>query len=128
MKNHLFNMVASINNGQLAKKAFITQRRKKICESVLNILWDEGFISGYKVSKADPNVLKIFLKYKNGTPAINLMKTLSKPSLRIYYSLKQLWKMNGSEGLLVVSTSKGLMSLNDCKKYKLGGEPLFILK
>jgi small subunit ribosomal protein S8 len=128
MKNHLFNMIASINNGQLVKKAYILQRRKKICESVLNILWDEGYISGYKISKTNPNILKIFLKYKNGKPAVNLMKALSKPSLRVYYSLKQLWKLDSSEGLLVVSTNKGLMSVNDCKKHKLGGEPLFIVK
>lgn len=73
-------MIASINNGQLVKKAYILQRRKKICESVLNILWDEGYISGYKISKTNPNILKIFLKYKNGKPAVNLMKALSKPS------------------------------------------------
>jgi|TARA_B110000261_G_scaffold164681_1_gene216176 small subunit ribosomal protein S8 len=128
MKNHLANMVASIKNGQLARKAYINQTRKKTCESVLNVLWDEGFISGYKISKTNPNILKVFLKYRNGKPAINSIKMISKPSLRIYYSLKQLWKLDSSEGLLVISTNKGLMSINDCKKYKLGGEPFLIIK
>jgi small subunit ribosomal protein S8 len=128
MKNHLANMVASIKNGQLARKAYINQTRKKTCESVLNVLWDEGFISGYKISKTNPNILKVFLKYRNGKPAINSIKMRSKPSLRIYYSLKQLWKLDSSEGLLVISTNKGLMSINDCKKYKLGGEPFLIIK
>jgi len=121
-------MVASIKNGQLAKKAYINQRRKKTCESVLNVLWDEGFISGYKTSKNNPNVLKIFLKYKRNIPAINSIKVLSKPSLRIYYSLKQLWKLDSSKGVIIVSTNKGFMSLNDCKQQKLGGEPFIIVK
>ena len=49
MKNHFANMIATIKNGQLSKKAYINQPRKKTCEFVLNILWDEGFISVYKI-------------------------------------------------------------------------------
>jgi|TARA_B110000967_G_C18901297_1_gene575455 small subunit ribosomal protein S8 len=128
MKNHLYNMIASIKNGQSAKKAYINQIRKKTCESVLNVLWDEGFISGYKTSKSNPNVLKIFLKYKSKKPVINSIKVLSKPSLRIYYSLKQLWKLDSSKGVIIISTNKGFMSLNDCKQQKLGGEPFIIVK
>jgi small subunit ribosomal protein S8 len=126
MKNHFANMIATIKNGQLSKKAYVNQTRKKTCEFVLNILWDEGFISGYKVSNS--NQLKIFLKYSNGKPAITSIKLLTKPSLKLNYSLKQLWKINSSEGLLIVSTDKGFMSINDCKKYKIGGIPVLIVK
>lgn len=119
-------MIATIKNGQLSKKAYVNQTRKKTCEFVLNILWDEGFISGYKVSNS--NQLKIFLKYSNGKPAITSIKLLTKPSLKLNYSLKQLWKINSSEGLLIVSTDKGFMSINDCKKYKIGGIPVLIVK
>jgi small subunit ribosomal protein S8 len=128
MKNHLANMIATIKNGQLAKKAYVNQTRKKTCEFVLNILWDEGYISGYKISNTSSNTLKIFLKYTNEKPAINSIKLLTKPSLRIYYSLKQLWKLSSSEGLLIMSTNKGFMSINECKKYRLGGEPFLIVK
>jgi len=121
-------MVASIKNGQLAKKAYVNQTRKKTCESVLNVLWDEGFISGYKISKTTPNILKIFLKYNGGKPVINSMKMLSKPSLKTYYSLKQIWKLDSSKGTVIISTNKGFMSLNDCKKQKLGGEPFIIVR
>jgi len=121
-------MVVSIKNAQLARKAYTYQTKKNICESVLNVLWDEGYILGYKISKSYPNHIKIFFKYKNGKPVINSIKMLSKPSLKFYYSLKQLWKLDSSKGVLIISTTKGLMSLNDCKKYNLGGEPLIIVK
>ena len=49
MKNHLWNMFATIKNGLTVKKSFVLQPKKKICESILNILWDEGFILGYKI-------------------------------------------------------------------------------
>lgn len=121
-------MIAIIKNGQQSKKAFVTIMRKKTCEYVLNILWDEGYISGYKISSINSNILKVYLKYNNENPAINNIKLLTKPSLKVYYSLKQLWKLNSSEGLLIISTNKGFMSLNDCKKYRLGGEPFLTVK
>ena len=127
MKNHLWNMFANIRNGQLVERAFILQSKKKICEAFLSILWDEGFILGYKVLKTDLNMLKIFLKYKNGKPVIHSLKVISKPGHRVYYSAKQLWKINSENSLIIVSTNKGLFSLVECKKLKLGGEPFLVI-
>jgi small subunit ribosomal protein S8 len=120
MKNYLWNMFANIKNGQLAKRSFIFQERKKICEAFLKILWDEGFILGYTV---ESNKLKIYLKYNSEQPVINSIKLISKPSRRIYYSVKQIWKIDSSKSLIIFSTNKGLKSINDCKKLKIGGEP-----
>jgi small subunit ribosomal protein S8 len=113
-------MFANIKNGQLAKRSFIFQERKKICEAFLKILWDEGFILGYTV---ESNKLKIYLKYNSEQPVINSIKLISKPSRRIYYSVKQIWKIDSSKSLIIFSTNKGLKSINDCKKLKIGGEP-----
>ena len=46
-------MFANIKNGQLAKRSYINQKRKKLCELFLNILWTEGFIVGYKIEGKD---------------------------------------------------------------------------
>ena len=129
MKHYLWNMLTNIKNGQLSKKAIVYQTRKKICESLLKILWDEGFIIGYKILKNNPTKLQIFLKYnKLGEPAINSLKFLSKPSKRFYYSSKQIWKLDSSKVFLIVSTNKGLMTIEQCKKNNTGGEPLLIIK
>ena len=128
MKNHLWNSVASIKNGLLVKKSFVKTPYKKITEMLLNVLWSEGFILGYKILDTSPKRLKIFLKYKKGKPVINSLKSLSKPSLRIYYSVKQLWKFDFNQGFLLLSTSKGFLSISECKKFNVGGEPFFILK
>ena len=118
-------MISTINNGQLAKKSFVLQSSKKLSKKILNVLWDEGFILGYKESF---HSLKIYLKYQNGSPAISLIKNLSKPSLRIYYSVKQLWKLNSNNGIIILSTNKGFLSDKECKKRNLGGEPFIIVK
>ena len=128
MKSYLWNMFTSIKNGQMAKKSTVIGPRKNICESSLKVLWDEGFITGYRVSKENDNKLEIFLKYtKNGIPAINSMKFLSKPGQRLYYSSKQIWKLDSSKTFIIFSTSRGLKSINECKKNRLGGEPLVII-
>ena len=128
MKHTFWNMIAAIKNGQMAHKLYVLQSKKKNCEALLNILWDEGFISGYKTSDTDSNTIVIYLKYDNKLPVINGLSSVSKPSLRVYYSLKQLWKFDVSQGLLVLSTNKGLLSIHTCKKLKLGGEPLIVIK
>jgi small subunit ribosomal protein S8 len=126
MKNYLWNMFANIKNGQTSKKPFITQTRKKICESFLKILWKENLILGYKINYKY-NKIKIFLKYTNNKPAINSLNLISKPSRRIYYSAKQISKINSSKYLIIFSTNNGLKSLLNCKKLKIGGEPFIII-
>lgn len=123
-------MISNIKNGQLSKKPYIIlkQTNKKICESVLNVLWDEGFILGYKYTKfVSKNSVKVFLKYKKGDPVINSIKVVSKPSLKIFFSLKNLWKFDTNQGTLIISTNKGVMSSTECKKLKLGGQALIIV-
>ena len=125
MKNYLWNMFANIKNGQLTKRSFIFQPRKKICELYLKILWREGFILGYRIDSK--NQIKIFLKYKNNQPVINSLNLISKPSRRIYYSIKQISKINSSKSFIIFSTNKGLKSIIECKKLKIGGEPTIII-
>jgi small subunit ribosomal protein S8 len=125
-------MFTSINNGQLAKRSFILHPKKKICEKFLDVLWNEGFILGYrnsyqKITTYKNGITKIFLKYKNGKPVINGIKPISKPGRRIYYTAKQIWKINSNNTLIVFSTNKGLKTLNECKKLGIGGEICIVL-
>ena len=127
MKNYLWNMFASIKNAQLAKRDFIFQEKKHICESFLRILWDEGFILGYKTDITNNRKLKIFLKYQRNKPAISSLKTISKPGRRIYYSIKQIWKIDSNKSFIIFSTNKGLKTITDCKKLGIGGEPFVVI-
>lgn len=128
MKYYLWNMFANIKNGQIIKRSFVLQSYKKICITLLNILWDEGFILGYKIIDSDLKMIKIFLKYKNGNPVINSLKLITKPSCRVYYTVKQLWKIDSSKGIIILSTNKGFLTISDSKKLKIGGEPFIIIK
>lgn len=118
-------MFDNIKKGQLSRRNFIVNKRKKVCELFLQILWDEGFILGYKIDSN--NNIKIFLKYKHETPVINSIKLISKPSRRLYYSIKQIWKIDSSKYFIIFSTNKGLKSISECKKLKIGGEPYILI-
>ena len=121
-------MFANIKNGQIAKRSFIYQKKKKLCETFLLLLWNEGFIVKYRISKKNINFFKIFLKYSStGKPAINNIKLITKPGRRIVYSIKDIWKIDSSKNYIVVSTHKGLQTIHNCKKFKIGGEPFIII-
>jgi len=131
MKHYLPNMVANIKNGLAAKRKIVYQVREKKCEAILQVLWNEGFILGYTIS---PNkeikgeeILKIYLKYNNGKPVINNIKLISKPGHKLYYSIKQIWKIPSNNSLIIFNTTRGLKSLLDCKKLNIGGEPWILI-
>ena len=93
MTKSVFNMLISIKNSQKSKKSSVKVSRKNMCEVFLKLLWNEGFISGYKVVSSDKTKLEVFLKYSNiGNPSINSIQFVSKPSRRIYFSIRQIWK------------------------------------
>ena len=128
MNNKIWCIISTIKNSLVSNKRIIREKRQKNCEAILNILWDEGFILGYKTCKLNSKYIIIFLKYNENYPVIKSIKSISKPSTKIYYSSKQLWKLNIHQALIILSTNKGIFSSEECKKLKLGGEPIFIIK
>ena len=123
MKGHFYNLISNLKNGQLVKKAFVINENSTICRKLLDILWDEGFISGYKILPV--NKLKIYLKYRNGNSIIRSIKVVSKPSLRVYYSVRELQRL---KSFLILTTHKGIKTISNCKRLNVGGEPLVMIK
>lgn len=115
--NTLSNLFSGIKNGFLSKKTKIVQQYSKQSINILNILIKEGFIKNYKI---ESNKINIYLKYKNNKSIINNIKYLSKPGKRLYIKNKNIYKKK--EGFFLISTSKGLLTLSEAKKFNIGGE------
>lgn len=129
MNQNLCNLLSNIKNGQKSNKKSIVQKNSGLCNNVLNLLWNEGLISGYRTLNTNKNYLEIFLKYlNNNEPAISNITNVSKPNKYIYYSIKTIWKFDVKLGTLVLSTNKGILTLEKSKKAKIGGKALFIIK
>lgn len=120
------NLLSSIKNASMVRKASLELPYSKMNEKILNILKDKGFIESVKVFKHKDSVIKglhVDLKYtESNRPFISEAKRVSKPGRRIYLGSKELEIVRNGFGLGIVSTSRGLMSVDEAKKKKLGGE------
>jgi small subunit ribosomal protein S8 len=120
------DMLTVIRNASSSKKDVAEVKGSLLSESVLKILKKEGFISNYKTIKDNKQgILRVYLKYlKSGTPAILGLKRISKPGLRIYKKADELPKVYGGLGVAIISTSKGLLTDEEARENKVGGEVL----
>lgn len=116
------DMIIRIKNAQSKKLMSTKCLYSNTVLSILNILYEEGYIRGYK--QVNFKELEIFLKYYLDQPVIQNIKRISKPGRRVYYSNKDLLNNNSSE-LYIISTSKGILSSIKASQMKLGGEALF---
>ncbi len=119
IQDPISNMLTNIRNGQLSKKKSILIFYSKIKESILKILLNEGFIKNYKLIN---NKIIIILKYFLNNPVITKIKKISKPSLRIYKSYKDIPIIMSGLGICIVSTSLGILTGKEAIKLKVGGE------
>jgi len=89
------------------------------------LLQAEKFIGKYAEIKGESqNVLRIHLKYTDGKPVIEGLKRISTPGLRKYVDSRSLPRVLGGLGIAVISTSKGLMTDQQARQAKMGGEVL----
>ena len=117
------DMIARIKNASLRnyKKVLIPSSKFKV--KIADVLKNEGYIIDYKVSSDEKKpILEILLKYNYGTPVISTIQRISKPGRRIFSSAESLPKINNGLGIAIVSTPKGVMSDEDARKQKIGGE------
>lgn len=124
MKKSLIQMISAVKNAQTAGKLMIFIKKTKTCNQMLNILWDEGLILGFKNSNIFNNYIEIFLKYRNKNKIIRNIKILFIKNTKINFSLKQLWKIkSNTSNIFVLTTTKGFLTLDKCKINKVGGIP-----
>jgi small subunit ribosomal protein S8 len=95
-------------------------------KAVAQILLDEGFITGLEEIKEGPQgKLRITLKYgPEKEKVITGLRRISRPGLRVYTSKTEIPRVLGGLGLVIMSTSKGIMSGKRAKREGFGGEVL----
>lgn len=89
------------------------------------LLQEEKYISKYaEIKGTSQNVLRIHLKYTDGKPVIEGLKRISTPGLRKYIDARSLPRVLGGLGIAIISTSRGLMTDQQARQAKVGGEVL----
>ena len=123
MTDPIADMLTRIRNGLSANKVEVTMPSSKLKKSIANVLKEEGYINDVSVADIDGKpVLNIALKYYQGKPAIDLIKRVSRPGLRVYKGANDLPKVLGGLGVAIISTSNGVMTDRAARKAGHGGE------
>ena len=122
----LGDMLTRIRNGQRARQAIVASPASKIRANVLEVLKREGYIRGFSREDVRPGVreLRIELKYVDGEPVIREIARVSKPGRRIYSRIADLPRSYNGLGISILSTPRGVMSDNEARAAKVGGEVL----
>jgi small subunit ribosomal protein S8 len=126
MSDPLGDMLTRIRNGQRARQAVVASPASKMRANVLEVLKREGYIRGFSRDDLRPGVaeLKIELKYVDGEPVIREIARVSKPGRRIYSRIADLPRSYNGLGITILSTPRGVLSDNEARAAKVGGEVL----
>ena len=120
------DMLTRIRNGLIARHDSVTIPASNMKKSIAKILLDEGYIKS--VDFIDDGVqgqIKVALKYAQGKESvIKGLKRISKPGLRVYAKNDEIPKVLGGLGIVIISTSKGVMTDKAARIAGVGGEVL----
>jgi len=129
MTDPIADMLTRIRNGHKIKAESVLMPTSKIKINIAKVLVEEGYINGYQEEDGENNKknLLINLKYYEGRPVIEKIERVSRPGLRVYKPANKLPKVMGGLGILILSTSKGVMSDRQAKNQGQGGEILCVV-
>ena len=126
MSDPLGDMLTRIRNGQHARKTVVSSPLSRFRTNVLEVLKREGYIRNYSSVDVRPGIkeLQIELKYHEGEPVISEIKRVSRPGRRVYFGLRDLPRVYNGLGIAILSTPRGVLSDNEARTAKVGGEVL----
>jgi small subunit ribosomal protein S8 len=119
------DMLTRIRNAVHRNLPEVQVRGSRVCEGIAKVLQEQGYINRFdRIETAcKQDMLQIQLKYGPlGEPVIQEIKRASKPSRRLYSKVADLPKVLGGLGIVVVSTSRGMLTDDQCRQQKIGGE------
>jgi small subunit ribosomal protein S8 len=117
-------MLTRIRNANIAFHERVDIPASRLKKEIAKVLKAEGFIKNFEVVAGVPReLIRITLKYgTNRERVINGLQRISKPGLRLYSPKTEIPKCMGGLGLVIVSTSQGVMSGKQAKRMGYGGE------
>jgi len=120
------DMLTRIRNGVGARKREVNIPSSRMKVEIAKILKEEGYIRNFKVIDDNKQgVLNVTLKYgEDGTSVISGIERVSRPGCRIYCTKDSVPQVLDGLGLVIVSTSKGVLTGKKCEELGTGGEVL----
>lgn len=126
MFDPIADYLTRIRNAQQAGHRRVDIPASKLKRAMTKILIDKGFVSRYiNINDGKQGMLRLFLKYDAyGQPVIKELKRRSKPGLRVYCNADEIPRALNGLGIVILSTSHGVMTDKEARKLRVGGEVL----
>lgn len=124
MTDPIADMLTRIRNASNAKHDSVDIPASNIKKELAQILLNEGFVKGFDViDDTKQGIIRVDLKYgKQNEKVISGIKRISKPGLRVYVKNDEIPRVLGGLGIVIISTSKGIITDKQARKDKIGGE------
>nr|YP_009486745.1 ribosomal protein S8 [Piliostigma thonningii]YP_009486776.1 ribosomal protein S8 [Piliostigma thonningii]AWB12968.1 ribosomal protein S8 [Piliostigma thonningii]AWB12999.1 ribosomal protein S8 [Piliostigma thonningii] len=131
-KDTVADIITSIRNADMNRKRTIRIPFTNITEKIVQILLREGFIENVrKHRESDKSFLVLTLRHRRNRKGsyknILNLKRISKPGLRIYSNYQRIPKILGGMGIVILSTSRGIMTDREARLERIGGEILLYI-
>lgn len=123
------DMLTRVRNALMIGKATVDVPMSKLKVEIARILKEEGYIEDYQVVDAQPvSNIQITLKYygsrRERKPVITNIERISKPGRRVYRGRRDLPRVMSGIGIAIVTTPKGVMTAQQARAQRTGGEVL----
>ena len=123
--DQIADLLTRIRNAIMVGKNEILVPTSRLKVGVVEVLKKNGYIADYKVEDDKPRgILKVTINQPGENAKISEISKVSKPGRRVYSGVDELPTVKSGRGMVIVSTSKGLMTGREAKKNRLGGEIL----
>ncbi|OYW44349.1 30S ribosomal protein S8 [Candidatus Saccharibacteria bacterium 32-45-3] len=117
------DMLTRVRNASAVSKTEVRLPHSKQKQTIAEQLVKAGYLKGVKVEKATPrDELVITIVDEGQNPTFTELTRLSKPGRRVYAGFSEIPKIKQGRGIVLISTSKGVMTGTEAVKQKLGGE------
>jgi small subunit ribosomal protein S8 len=126
LSDPIADMLTRIRNAVRINREQVNIKSSNLCLGIANVLKKEGYVLDYdRIDDGFQGIIRVNLKYdQDGGSVIREITRTSKPGRRVYSAVGDLPRVLGGMGIAIVSTSKGVMSDNDCREANIGGEIL----
>ena len=120
-----------IKNGSLVNLERVITDSNQLSQKILSFLYKEGLILSYRLRKKanyynNTSEILVQLRHYFGKPVLRRLKVMSFPSKPLCVSYKSICRISAKNKIFVFSTTRGLLNLDECKRFKLGGVLLLV--
>jgi small subunit ribosomal protein S8 len=123
------DLIIRLKNAGMVGKETVSVPYSKLRHAVVEKLAEAGYVAAVTTvgKEVQEKTLEVTLSYENGAHRINGVKRISKPGRRLYTKVADIHPVKFGKGHMILSTPAGILTNEEAKEKKVGGEQLFLI-